>query len=724
MKYKALLEGLEATEVTFLSLKKVIDYRIEAEYFNRKFLEVDEKFSAIESVYFTDIASFVNGRPYNSERFNAISGISIAKIGDVTNKRDIENWEFVDKDEFVLQKGQLLCNGNILMTLTGDPPDVGKVNYIYKPTNASWNQRVAKIQLKSGQKAFIGNDVLFATLSAETIRIQLERYAKGIRQRNLGNESLERLLLPVIPCDAQLQIQNCVQKAYSCYDNSKQLYSEAEAYLLECLGMTDFAANPDAYNVKTLKESFLETGRFDAEYYLPKYEDYCRLVQSYANGYEPLGDVCNIKDTNYIPEEDVRYKYIELANIGKSGEITGCDIQDGEDLPTRARRLVHQGDVIVSSIEGSLESCALVTDDYDGALCSTGFYVLQSSKLNSETLLTLFKSLPMQQLMKKGCSGTILTAISKPELEKLPVPIIRQEVQEEIAQHVQKSFALRKEAMQLLENAKITVEQVIENGGGNLLIFNKLQEQAIREERLAAWLLLTEFGMLPTTKKENKTVKTCKKLSDSFLSSGRLDAEYYQPKYDYLFSHLSEFATSTIRELTEIRKSIEPGSDAYEETGVPFIRVSDMSKFGLSDTTIHLNAEDYRDVIRPQKDTILLSKDGSVGIAYKVEEPLDVITSGAILHLSLKSTDVLPDYLTLVLNSPIVRLQAERDAGGSIIQHWKPLEIENVVIPILPMQIQQEIADKIRSSFKLRKESQHLLDEAKRMVEVAIEGIA
>lgn len=261
-------------------------------------------------------------------------------------------------------------------------------------------------------------------------------------------------------------------------------------------------------------------------------------------------------------------------------------------------------------------------------------------------------------------------------------------------------------------------------GGGNLLIFNKLRKQSIQEERYVEWLLLTEIGVLSTTDRENKTVKAYKKLSNSFLSSGRLDAEYYQPKYDYLFSHLSEFATSTIGELTEIRKSIEPGSDAYQETGVPFIRVSDLSKFGVSDTALHLNAEDYRDVIRPKKDTILLSKDGSVGIAYKVEEPLDVITSGAILHLSLKSADVLPDYLTLVLNSPIVRLQAERDAGGSIIQHWKPSEIENVVIPILPMQIQQEIADKIRSSFKLRKESQHLLDEAKRMVEVAIESIA
>lgn len=255
-----------------------------------------------------------------------------------------------------------------------------------------------------------------------------------------------------------------------------------------------------------------------------------------------------------------------------------------------------------------------------------------------------------------------------------------------------------------------------------MLIFNKLQRGIIQEERCAVWLLLAEIGLLPKSEKENRTVKTCKKLSDSFFTSGRLDAEYYQPKYDYLFSRLSEFATSTIGKLVEIRKSIEPGSDAYQEAGVPFVRVSDLSKFGLSETAIHLNPKEYHNVIRPQKDTILLSKDGSVGIAYKVDEPLDIITSGAILHLSLKSKTVLPDYLTLVLNSPIVRLQAERDAGGSIIQHWKPSEIEDVVIPILPMFIQQEIVEKIKLSFKLRTECQVLLCEAKQMVEMAING--
>lgn len=266
--------------------------------------------------------------------------------------------------------------------------------------------------------------------------------------------------------ELQQQIADNLQNANKKRIVAQSLYSSAENYLLECLGMRDFAANPDAYNVKTLKESFLESGRIDAEYYLPKYEDYIKAVLAYAGGATPLGEVCVIKDSNYTPEHDMKYRYIELVDIGKSGDIIGCTYENGEDLPTRARRIVTQGDVIVSSIEGSLGSCALVTDDYDNALCSTGFYVVRSAQINSETLLTLFKSFPIQQLLKKGCSGTILTGISKQEFEKIPIPLIRPEVQEEIAQHVRQSFTLRKEASQLLGEAKLSVERAIECVGG------------------------------------------------------------------------------------------------------------------------------------------------------------------------------------------------------------------------------------------------------------------
>lgn len=211
-----------------------------------------------------------------------------------------------------------------------------------------------------------------------------------------------------------------------------------------------------------------------------------------------------------------------------------------------------------------------------------------------------------------------------------------------------------------------------------------------------------------------------KRFSD-FINSGRLDAEYYQPKYDGLFSRLSEFETKRLGDIVQIRKSIEPGSEAYQNKGIPFIRVSNLSKFGFSDTELHLSPDEYKDIIRPKQNTILLSKDGSVGIAYKVEQDMDVITSGAILHLTITDNEFMPDYLTLVLNSVIVGMQAERDAGGSIIQHWKPSEIENVIIPKLSQEIQQEITNKVKESFALRRESKRLLNLAKTAVETAIE---
>ena len=117
----------------------------------------------------------------------------------------------------------------------------------------------------------------------------------------------------------------------------------------------------------------------------------------------------------------------------------------------------------------------------------------------------------------------------------------------------------------------------------------------------------------------------------------------------------------------------------------------------------------------------MLSKDGSVGIAYKVTEDLNAITSAAILHLSVKTDEVLPDYLNLVLNSKVEQMQAERDAGGSILQHWKPSEIEQVVIPIIDKQTQQEISTLISESFTLKKQSEQLLEMTKRAVEIVIE---
>lgn len=232
-------------------------------------------------------------------------------------------------------------------------------------------------------------------------------------------------------------------------------------------------------------------------------------------------------------------------------------------------------------------------------------------------------------------------------------------------------------------------------------------------------LLLGELGLKDWRPKN--TLHTTKKFSD-FAQSGRLDAEYYQPKYDDLFEKLSCLNCKRLGKIVSIKKSFDPGSDAYQETGIPFIRVSDISKDGIEKTELHLSPIDF-DIpeLKPKKDTILFSKDGSIGIAYKVQSDLNVFTSGALLHLVTTDSSILPDYLTLVLNSVVVKLQAERDSNGAIIQHWKPSDIENVIIPILPEQIQKKIASLIQQSFEYKAQSKQLLEDAKRMVEEEIE---
>ena len=90
--------------------------------------------------------------------------------------------------------------------------------------------------------------------------------------------------------------------------------------------------------------------------------------------------------------------------------------------------------------------------------------MIDSDSINSETLLVLFKSKPIQALLKQRCSGTILTAISKDELLSMPLPMVDESIQKEIAAKIQESFALHRKSKQLLEYAKQAVEMAIEQG--------------------------------------------------------------------------------------------------------------------------------------------------------------------------------------------------------------------------------------------------------------------
>ena len=252
---------------------------------------------------------------------------------------------------------------------------------------------------------------------------------------------------------------------------------------------------------------------------------------------------------------------------------------------------------------------------------------------------------------------------------------------------------------------------------------NKQSEQLYTEAQI---LLLSELGL---TNWQPKHKQTFVKNYSETEQAGRIDAEYFQPKYENIVNAIKacKGGWDTLGSLVSVKKCVEVGSEEYLEEGIPFVRVSNLSPFEITEEK-YISEELYANFRQhqPNKGEILFSKDATPGIAYYLnEQPRKMIPSGGILRLKIrtdKANKLNNEYLTLALNSILTKEQVNRDVGGSVILHWRPDQVKRTLIPILSKDKQIEIQQRVIESFNLRKQSKHLLECAKRAVEMAIES--
>ena len=104
-------------------------------------------------------------------------------------------------------------------------------------------------------------------------------------------------------------------------------------------------------------------------------------------------------------------------------------------------------------------------------------------------------------------------------------------------------------------------------------------------------LLLSELGLKDWQPTE-ETVAV-KSFSESFLSSDRLDAEYYQPKYDELEAAIKKYGFVQLR---EICKNVSTGfpyeSSDFVKEGIDLIRINNITPYGLNlSNTVKIKVE-------------------------------------------------------------------------------------------------------------------------------------
>lgn len=465
-----MLEGLEATEVRFSTLLTGVEtFRLDSEYYRREYIEIENYIKSQPNLFckFSDLGVTVDCSAFYAgiEPLYGSGNIPLIRVQNVKYSIDYDNCvtlPFLTEPQYSTLK--IVEEGDIVITKGGS---IGFVGYVTKRAYASRDL----IFLKTSSLSESHRIFLYLYLSSPFAFKQLIRSSSQCAQPHLTITLVKDF--DILKAQ-ELLIEGCSQlykKHREALYLSQALYSSAENYLLECLGMQDFAANPDAYNVKSLKESFLESGRIDAEYYLPKYEDLMLFIQNYSMGSLPLSDIADfyrgalISDTYYTDYDATRPAYIRGGDISSNRMVSDNMVSVSSDFIPSEETICIEGDIVMAMI-GSVGTASIVTQDFAGSYISNNLGLLRlcNTSIRAEVLHLYLTSTIGKMFFTQRQMVTAQPKIAFRDIESIPIPLIRPEVQEEIAQHVQRSFTLRKEASQLLEKAKLSVERAIEMG--------------------------------------------------------------------------------------------------------------------------------------------------------------------------------------------------------------------------------------------------------------------
>ena len=198
----------------------------------------------------------------------------------------------------------------------------------------------------------------------------------------------------------------------------------------------------------------------DGEYNLSGERYRASVVTSTTWPMKTIGEVCQVNLESVDPKElysGSYFNYIDISCVeNESGRFLGPNEIESANSPSRARRLVAQGDILVSTVRPNLRAFTILTDLPERAVASTGFAVLRpsSKQLLPEFLILLIRDAnsvdQMVSMMGKGS----YPSINQKDVESVQIPLPPLEVQQEIVAEIegyQKVIDANRELIQRFE---------------------------------------------------------------------------------------------------------------------------------------------------------------------------------------------------------------------------------------------------------------------------------
>jgi type I restriction enzyme S subunit len=121
------------------------------------------------------------------------------------------------------------------------------------------------------------------------------------------------------------------------------------------------------------------------------------------------------------------FVYVDIAGLdGTTGRISTTKTLLGQDAPSRARQVIRARDVLVSTVRPYLRATAMVPEELDGQICSTGFCVLRCARrLGHGYLYALTRMTWFTEQLNSRARGASYPAVTDSDIWNLPACLPR-----------------------------------------------------------------------------------------------------------------------------------------------------------------------------------------------------------------------------------------------------------------------------------------------------------
>lgn len=335
-------------------------------------------------------------------------------------------------------------------------------------------------------------EFIFCYLNRDNIRkIAADNMVGTSGRQRVPTAFYENLPIPLFPKPFQLEIEKLVKQSHEALEDSKRLYKEAQELLykeleldfknplksllkssLQATKASELAIINDIskkyphlnISVRPLSKSLHKSGRLDSEYYQSKYDAIERKIKDYQGGWGYVKTMFSRNNTtcNFLKD---KYKYIEIGDINTSNGMASFNEIPTNELPANAKIMIEKNDILISKVRPYRGAVAIIDFDIKDTIASGAFVVLrENGDFKKEVLQVLLRTTIYKEWLLKWNVGTSYPVIKDENILDLPIPKINPATQEQIALKIQKSFTLRAKSKDLLQNAKMRLENAIENG--------------------------------------------------------------------------------------------------------------------------------------------------------------------------------------------------------------------------------------------------------------------